>query len=143
MFRYRLSDAAQRDVLDILGWTQEQFGEVARLRYEGLIVAALRDVASQPDRPGSLERPELGTGVRSSHLRLSRQHVKPALESMRRPRHFLVYRAEPGLVVIGRVLHDAMELARHLETIQSSRYARRDLQSQASGLIDAIQTSEC
>jgi len=115
MFRFRLSDAAQRDVLDILAWTHEQFGEAARLRYEGLIVAALRDVASQPDRPGSLDRPELGAGVRSWHLMLSRSHVNQALGSVRRPRHFLVYRLQPGLLVIGRILHDAMELARHLE----------------------------
>jgi len=43
MFCYRLSEAAQGDVLDILAWTDEQFGEAARLRYESLIVAALRD----------------------------------------------------------------------------------------------------
>jgi hypothetical protein len=35
--------------------------------------------------------------------------------SVRRPRHFLVYRFEPALLVVGRVLHDAMELARHFE----------------------------
>ena len=115
MFRYRLSEAAQGDLRDILAWTDEQFGEAARLRYESLIVAALRDVASQPDRPGSLARPELGAGVRSWHLRLSRDHVKPGVEVVRRPRHFVVYRSEPALVVIGRVLHDAMELARHVD----------------------------
>lgn len=115
MLRYRLSDAAQGDVLSILAWTHEQLGETARLRYESLIVAALRDVASQFDRPGSLARPELGAGVRSWHLRLSRDHVKPGVEVVRRPRHFLVYRSEPALVVVGRVLHDAMELARHLD----------------------------
>lgn len=115
MFRYRLSDAAQGDVLSILAWTHEQFGEAARLRYESLIVAALRDVASEPDRPGSLARPELGAGVRSWHLRLSRDHVKPGVGVVRRPRHFLVYRSEPALVVVGRVLHDAMELAGHLD----------------------------
>jgi toxin ParE1/3/4 len=49
MFRYRLSEAAQGDVLDILAWTDEQFGEAARLRYESLIVAALRDVARHLD----------------------------------------------------------------------------------------------
>lgn len=114
MFRYRLSQAAQGDVLDILAWTHEQFGEAARLRYESLIVAALRDVAGQPDRPGSLARPELGAGVRSWHLRLSREHMNPGLGVVRRPRHFLVYRTEPGLVVVGRVLHDAMEVARHM-----------------------------
>jgi toxin ParE1/3/4 len=116
MFRYRLSAAAQGDVLSILAWTHEQFGEVARLRYESLIVAALRDVASQPDRPGSLARPELGAGVRSWHLRLSRDRVKRGVEAVRRPRHFVVYRPEPSLVVVGRVPHDAMELAQHLDT---------------------------
>ena len=115
MSRYRLSEAAQCDVLDTLAWTHEQFGEVARLRYESLIVAALRDVASQPDRPGSLARPELGAGVRSWHLRLSREHTKPGVGTVHRPRHFLVYRLQPGLVVAGRVLHDAVELARHLD----------------------------
>ena len=115
MFRYRLSEAAQGDVLSILAWTHEQLGESARLRYEALIVAALRDVAGQPDRAGSVARPELGAGVRSWHLRLSRSHVRPDVEPVRRPRHFLVYRTEPPLVVIGRVLHDAMELARHLD----------------------------
>jgi toxin ParE1/3/4 len=119
MFLYRLSDAAQGDVLAILAWTHEQFGEAARLRYESLIVAALRDVASQPDRLGSLARPELGAGVRSWHLRLSRNQLKPGVEVVRRPRHFLVYRSEPALVVVGRVLHDAMELARHMDPEES------------------------
>ena len=114
MLRYRLSDAAQGDVLSILGWTHAQFGETARLRYESLIVAALRDVSSQPNRPGSLARPELGAGVRTWHLRLSRNHVNPVVGVVRRPRHFLIYRSEPALIVVGRVLHDAMELARHL-----------------------------
>lgn len=115
MVRYRLSTTAEADVVDILAWTQEQFGEVARLRYESLIVAALRDVATQPDRPGSIERPELGAGVRSWHLRLSRGHEDTAAGVVRRPRHFLIYRVEPALFVVGRVLHDAMELARHLD----------------------------
>lgn len=115
MLRYRLSESAQGDILSILIWTHEQFGEAARLRYQGLIVAALRDVASQPDRPGSLLRPELGAGVRSWHLRLSRSHVPPGVDEVRKPRHFLIYRCEPDWVVIGRVLHDAMELARHLD----------------------------
>ncbi|WP_086923122.1 type II toxin-antitoxin system RelE/ParE family toxin [Variovorax sp. JS1663] len=115
MLRYRLSEAAQGDVLSILGWTHDQFGEAARLRYESLIVAALRDVASEPDRPGSLPRAELGAGVRSWHLRLSRNRVNPDVAIVRRPRHFLVYRSEPSLVIVGRVLHDAIELARHLD----------------------------
>ena len=119
MLRYRLSHAAQIDVVNILAWTHEQFGEAARLRYESLIVAALRDVATQPERPGSITRPELGAGVRSKHLRLSRDHVATGAEPVRRPRHFLVYRPEPAQLVVGRVLHDAMELARHVDPATS------------------------
>jgi toxin ParE1/3/4 len=113
MLRYRLSAFAQADVIEILAWTQAQFGEAARLRYEALLVAALRDIATQPDRPGSIERPELGAGVRSWQLRLSRGRTDEG--AVRRPRHFLIYRSEPDLLVVGRVLHDAMELARHLD----------------------------
>lgn len=115
MLRYRLSQAAQGDLAGILAWSQQQFGEAARLRYENLIVAALRDVAAQPDRPGSLARPELGAGVRSWHLRLSRDRVAGDAPVVRKPRHFLVYRVQPEVLVIGRVLHDSMELSRHLD----------------------------
>lgn len=115
MLGYRLSDSAQADVISVLAWTHEQFGETARLRYESLIVAALRDVATQPDRPGSILRPELGAGVRSWHLRLSRHHAAAGAGAVRRPRHFLVYRFETDLLVVGRVLHDAMELAQNLD----------------------------
>jgi toxin ParE1/3/4 len=62
MLRYRLSAAARADVVEILAWSQEQFGESARLRYEALLVTALRDIAEQPERAGSIARPELGSG---------------------------------------------------------------------------------
>ena len=109
MAGYRLSAAAQADLINILAWTHERFGESARERYEALVVAALRDVAAQPDRAGSIERPELGEGVRSWHLRLSRERARLATGIVRRPRHFLIYRMDNG-----RVLHDAMEPALHL-----------------------------
>lgn len=115
MLRYRLSDAAQEDVINVLGWTQEQSGETARQRHEGLVVAALRDVAAQPGRPGSIARTEIGVGVRSWHLRRSMGHADRGADVVRRPRHFLVYRIKPGLLAIGRLLHDSMELARHLD----------------------------
>jgi len=115
MTRYRLSAAAQSDIEGILAWSHEQFGAAARKRYEALIAAALRDIAAEPDRPGSIERPELGAAVRSWHLRLSRERARTAAGIVRQPRHFLIYRMESGLVAVGRVLHDAMELRRHLD----------------------------
>ena len=119
MARYRLSAAAQADIVAILAWTHEQFGEAARNRYESLVVAALRDIAIEPLRAGSIERPELGKGVRSWHLRLSRERARTKVGIVRRPRHFLIYRVEDDLVVIGRLLHDAMELATHLDPEES------------------------
>jgi len=115
MIDYHLSLAAEADILAILTWTQKQFGDVARRRYEALIRTALRDVATQPDRPGSVERPELGVAIRSWHLRLSRERARIEDGIVHRPRHFLIYRLEPQWIVIGRILHDAMELARHLD----------------------------
>jgi toxin ParE1/3/4 len=119
MAQYRLSAAAQSDLIDILAWTDEHFGAAARERYEALLVTALRDVSSQPNRPGSLERPELGKGVRSWHLRLSRDRARTKTGIVRQPRHFLIYRVESGVIIVARVLHDAMELARHLDPNQS------------------------
>jgi len=112
---YRLTDAAEADIIDILAWSETQFGKAARTRYERLIVTALLDIAGEPARPGSLARPELGADVRSWHLRGSRERARGPDGVVQRPRHFLVYRfIDPALIVIGRVLHDAMELERHL-----------------------------
>ena len=63
MLLYRLSDAAQTDVFEILAWSHTRFGTHARMRYEALIIAALRDIAEQPTRHGSMERPGLGAGA--------------------------------------------------------------------------------
>ena len=46
---------------------------------------------------------------------MMRYRLSNAAGVVRRPRHFLIYRVEPALLVVGRVLHDAMELARHAD----------------------------
>lgn len=114
--RYRLSNAAQHDVVDILAWTQGNFGDAARQRYSALLVAAMRDISTAPERAGSIARPELGAGVRSWHLRLSRERARTETGIVQRPRHFLIYRIEASVIVIGRVLHDVMELEQHLDS---------------------------
>lgn len=115
MTGYRLSGPAKADIVKILAWTERQFGEAARVRYATLITTALRDISSEPDRVGNILRPELGDGVRSWHLTLSRTHARTETGFVRRPRHFLIYRVDGDLVIVGRVLHDAMEMARHLD----------------------------
>jgi toxin ParE1/3/4 len=112
---YRLSATAEADIIQLLAYTQERFGEIVRQRYEALLVAALRDIAADPGRQGSVARPELGADVRSYHLRHSRKHARTPLGLVRQPRHLLLYRLQrPNLIGIGRVLHDTMEIERHL-----------------------------
>jgi toxin ParE1/3/4 len=112
--RYGISRAAETDIVSILAWTEETFGSQATVRYERLIVAGIRDVAAEPFRLGSVDRPELGDGVRSWHLHGSRGHTP--VGPLPRPRHFVIYRLDSDIVVFGRVLHDAMELARHMDS---------------------------
>ena len=112
---YRLARSAREDIVNLLAYTKEDFGEAARLRYEKLLITALHDIASDPERSGSIARPELGENIRSYHLRHSRQRAKTEQGMVMRPRHLLLYRvAVRNLIGIGRVLHEAMEVERHL-----------------------------
>ena len=115
MVRFRLSASAVQDIEAILAWTHGRFGERVRLRYEELLVQAILDVADDPRRPGSVERPELSRGAYTYHLRHSRDRVSRSIGRIRKPRHFLLFRvSSDGCLEIGRVLHDSMDLARHL-----------------------------
>lgn len=119
MRRYRLSSAAQSDIARLLVYTQDKFGTAVRERYQSLLVTALQDLAADPERIGSIARPELGKGLRSYHLRHSRERAaQEAGATIRKPRHLALYRQAPtNLIEIVRVLHDAMELERHLPPV--------------------------
>ncbi len=117
MARYRLTHAAQADIVSILAWSHTQFGEEARQRYEALITAAIRYAATRNDDVGRTVRPELGAGIFSWHLAQSRTHSRGG--NVHRPRHFLICRRDGDVLVVSRVLHDAMELRRHLDPQQS------------------------
>ena len=110
----RITHTAQRDIKAILNWSRKEFGEAAAERYQALIKQALRDIGADPERPGSRERPEiLIEGARTYHLELSWGRVKG--QSVKAPRHFLLYRRRGERVIeVGRVCHDARDLARHV-----------------------------
>lgn len=112
MAKYRITHAAQADIVSILAWSHDQFGAEARNRYEALIAAAMRDAATRGDDIGRTNRPELGDGVFSWHLAHSRTRSPGG--TVHRPRHFLICRRDGDVLVIGRVLHDAMDPRRHL-----------------------------
>ncbi|MGO9485905.1 MAG: type II toxin-antitoxin system RelE/ParE family toxin [Rhodomicrobium sp.] len=113
----RLSALAEEDIVAILRRTHETFGEAARLRYEALLTAALRDIAADPLRAGSVARPEIGDGIRTYRLRHSRARYRSG-GGVRKPRHLLLYRClNPEITGIGRVLHDAMDIERHVPSV--------------------------
>lgn len=111
----RLAAAARADLVDILEHSEREFGLAARQRYETLVATALRDIGEAPERAGSALRPELGDGIRSWHLRLSRERARMDGVIVRRPRHLILYSIiDDATVGVLRLLHDAMELHRHI-----------------------------
>ncbi len=113
MAKYRISHDAQADIVDILRFTHNRFGDAARRRYQALIGAALEAVATDPQQVGSISREELGAGLRSIHLVYCRS--MPNVGKVVRPRHFVFFRVATDQVLeVVRVLHDSMDLDQHL-----------------------------
>ena len=112
--RASLAPAARQDIREVLKWTEQNFGEAAAARYKTLIKQAVRDIAADPERPGSKERPEIMTkGARTYHLEFSRSRVSGS--RVKEPRHLLLYRRrDDGVIEVARILHDSRDLRRHL-----------------------------
>lgn len=112
--RIVLAPAARMDIREALIWSQERFGERAAARYRNLLKQAIRDIAADPQRPGSRERRDLARGIRTYHLFFSRLRARNDLGVVGKPRHFLVYRCREDAIDVVRVLHDARDLESHL-----------------------------
>lgn len=96
-------------------YSEDKFGAAAAERYQQLLVSAMKDVAEDPTRPGTIRRSEIPLPVSTYHLGHSRRGAADTGVSVHRPRHLLVYRIlGDETVEIARILHDAMELPRHL-----------------------------
>lgn len=115
MWRVVIAPAAEADIKEILHWTIANLGDLAAKRYRTLIIQALDDLGSDPMRRGSTVRQELSSVARTYHLSHSRKNVRPREWIVKSPRHFLVYRlGEASIVEVGRVLHDSMDVVRHV-----------------------------
>lgn len=113
MARYRLSDLAKADVAAILRRSETLHGREARVRYRACLAAAMRRVAAEPQGISTANRDELFAGVRSFHIRHSRDESREA--PVANPAHVIFYRAvQPGLIEVVRILHDRMEPSRHV-----------------------------
>jgi toxin ParE1/3/4 len=100
----RLSDTAATDYDDILRWTARRFGATQAAAYGGLLAAALARLERGPAIAGVRQRDEIGADLRTLHVG-------------HRGRHNILFRigSEPDRTIdVLRILHDAMDLARHV-----------------------------
>lgn len=110
-----LAPRARSDIVTILAWTHENFGPHTRKRYAKLIETALAAIAADPELAGSMHRPDIAENCRTYHLIHSRKKASSRENRIRNPRQFLLYRVtEAGVVEIGRVLHESLDLDQHL-----------------------------
>jgi toxin ParE1/3/4 len=100
-----LAGEAERDLDAILVWTRDTFGAHQAEVYARTIRAAFEALGLSLTPSGAKARNEIGAGYHSLHIARQR----------RRGRHVLIYRElSEGRIVIARILHDSMDIARHL-----------------------------
>src|SRR5690242_8651437 len=106
-WRVRLGAAAEVDFANILKWTTENFGARQSRVYRDTLVQAIGELADGPNVAGSKARDDIMAGLRTLHV----------ARRGRRGSHFLMYRIAPkSTIEIVRILHDRMDLRRHVAT---------------------------
>jgi toxin ParE1/3/4 len=95
---YRLSDYAEKDLVGIFDYTLETWGETQFRRYHRLLNQALESLCRDSAQPRSKKREELFRDCKSLAV----------------GRHFILYRLRDDVVEIARVLHQSMDLERHI-----------------------------
>jgi len=85
-------------------WTVKTFGEDQINNYAETIALAIESLEGGPDFLGAKVREDIQPGIRTLHV--ARQG--------RAGRHFVVFRAAGSDIDVLRLLHDSMDLPRHL-----------------------------
>jgi toxin ParE1/3/4 len=102
-----LGAKATQDLIEIVEWSRNRFGPEQALSYRQTILAAIRELEQGPDFPGVRDRSEILPGLKSLHVA---RHGA-------RGRHLVIFRVDPRgerFIEILRILHDAMDFARHV-----------------------------
>ncbi len=115
MRRLIVQPPAQADERLILSRSRRVFGARAARAYSALLRRAYKLLQENPQRPGVQFRKDLRGAPFLLHLRLARKRGA----SPKQPRHFILFRYDDERVYILRVLHDAMDIARHLSDDES------------------------
>ena len=105
----RLTSAAEADFAQIVRCTASQFGSRRSRTHARTLSLAIEALSAEgPEVLGSLSRDDIAAGLRSLHV----------ARNGRKGRHVVVFRIrtvdETPVIEVLRVLHDAMDLRRHL-----------------------------
>ena len=103
----RLAKAAENDFAEIVDWTTRHLGEQQALIYADHLIAAIGELDAGPSQHGVLGRDEIRKGLFTLHM----------ARGGRKGRHFILFRvgdADVRVIDVIRILHDAMDLPRHL-----------------------------
>lgn len=107
-WRVRLAEQAEQDVLGILLWTVENFGARQAEVYAQTLLLAIEALHDGLDVLGANVREDIGPDIHTLHV--ARQG--------RKGRHFVVFRPAPEQTIdVLRLLHDSMDLARHMPAV--------------------------
>lgn len=113
IWRVRLSEQAEQDVIDVSRWTSRHFGPQQADKYVETILMAIDDLRHDPRPMDAKDREEMGRGVQTLHV--TRQGLKG--------RHFIVYRvADVFTLDVLRLLHDSIDLAKNLPSEAESSH---------------------
>lgn len=96
MAEFQLTPAALRDLEDIWRYTEQQWGTGQASRYLDVLNASFESLAQAPLLAPSCDH------IRSGYRR---QWVQ---------RHVIFFRIDRGVVIVVRVLHERMDVLRHL-----------------------------
>ncbi len=104
----RTTATAKTDFSKILRWTSDQFGAAQAQVYVETLTQALEDLCAGPGIAGSKARSDIAPDLYTLH----------AGRKGRKSRHFLLFRVRhlehQKVIEVIRILHDSMDLTRHL-----------------------------
>ena len=106
--KLRLSGLADRDIHSIWKYTLSTYDCDQAFAYSELLEQAIKDIVTDPERPSSIPRPDLGAGVRSYYIALSKYRSGTGIKA---PRHVIIYTLrQADEVYVLRIVHDRMNL---------------------------------
>jgi len=96
MIKLLVSNRAREDLRNIARYTEQRWGKEQKSNYLGLIEQRFGDIRRNPA------------------IGAPRDHIKPGYRSVAAGRHLIFYRESGGAIGIVRVLHQNMDVMRHL-----------------------------